>query len=242
MVVMVPSSSEGQLPVIDEANLQVNIEQARKLGALVAIAQEQLETMLQNLLPLLNQPAYPMAHYEELLLALSRSAGPREHAARTLDYFQNDLQPAMKHFFPGAIHQYEYTARYAQRADMELNTIESIIGRLNAEAGRGSDETYEITRHELRTENSAAAGILQAQQVGNLMSLFVADGVRRLEKSNTETANLIAVTRAFDRQKEAWGEAILTTALKEAYEEEPPLYNKGQGGIKYVGYYGTGQQ
>lgn len=239
---MGPHSSNAQLPVIDEANLEVNIEQVAHLIELVSLAEQQLDTMLQNLMPLLNHPAYPMDHYEGLLLALSRSAGPREHAARNLDYFQNDLQPAMKHFFPGAIHQYEYTARYAQRADMELNTIESIIGRLNAEAGLGSDETYEFTRHELRAENAAAGGILQAQQVGNLMSLFVADGVRRLEKSNTETANLIAVTSAFDRQKEAWGEAILTKTLKEAYEEEPPLYNKGQGGIKYVGNYGASQQ
>jgi hypothetical protein len=90
------------------------------------------------------------------------------------------------------------------------------MGRLHEEAGEEADLRYHGARDGLVARSEAAVGQMQALQTGNAMTLSVADGVHRLEKSAAETATLIATRNAHDVQKEAWGEAIMHDSLLQA--------------------------
>lgn len=238
------------MPVIDEAhigvsnlNLAENVLTAVRMLHQIRNSDAEVEMMIINLLTFLehNLAAYPLDELEGLLLALSQSSGPRPMSHRNLDFFKTDLLPTTKSYFRGyePLEAPVYPDLYGRNADTSLNTTESILAHTNAIAGLESDFRYDTTRQELTVTNAAAEGNLQVQQVGNMITLFAADGIRRTEKSLAGLVNVAAARNAHDLQKDVWGEVQTRQALELAYLEDPPSYNSGRGGVKFVGTYGN---
>lgn len=250
------SSNAYILPVVDVANLAINtaslgmettsmlkniimaaqlIMQVKLMTDQVANSDAEVAMMARNLLNMHDMARYNLPLYELMLLGMSVSAGPRPKAARNLDYFQPALQAALKILTPGYIPTYGHAHVSAELADIHLNTIEAAMGRMNVQAGRESDVRYDMEREELYWNNEGAAGNLQAQQTGNAIGLMASDGIRRLEKSNAEIANLIAVRNAKEQQEESWGRAATEHSLILATGKSkiPPSYNRGAGGVNY---------
>jgi hypothetical protein len=83
---------------------------------------------------------------------------------------------------------------------------------------------------------------MQALQTNNAMTISVADGVHRLEKSEAEVATLIATRNAHDIQKEAWGEAVWQTSLKSVGDTPPGYASGAPGGVRYFDMIGGGTE
>jgi hypothetical protein len=202
----------------------------------VGNSNREVTMMVQNLLQALGQPAYPLLDFEVELVRRSERAGPRPFSARNLDYWQDDGQPVLKAHYPGYLPFEEpiYPDWNAINLDTHLNTVESIHAQTNVIAGAESDVRYDELHNHLYDRNENVVGNLQALQTGNAIALMTTDGIRRTEKSLAGIANLMAVRNAHDLQKEAWGEAVLRHSLELATAGPMPLYNGGEGGIKYV--------
>jgi len=215
---------------------QQMVRQVQQMMLQVKYSKHAVDILLQNLLPALGLRTYPLGLYETLLLADNARAGRRPYSARTLDYYHDDLQPTSLTLYPGVRSTPEYPVHYGESADTLLNTTSSVMGRLHDEAGEEADVRYHGSRDGLVARSEAAVGQMQAMQTGNAMTLSVADGVHRLEKSNAEVATLIATRNAHDVQKEAWGEAIFRESLLQAGANgaNVPAYASGApGAVKY---------
>jgi conjugal transfer/entry exclusion protein len=224
----------GEIPVIDRTNLIENAATAIRMLEEIGLSGQQLETMLINLLFTEHLGSYPLPEYERILMAASAAAGPRPRQPRVLDYYNEDPKGMMQRWFPGSVYVKTYPEIYARRADLELNTMESIMMKMHEQAGRESDIRYEDARNELFMQTFQAQGNLQATQVNAGVGLLIADGVRRLEKSMAEVANATAIHGSMTRQREAFGEAFIEHSLKISGAEEGQIspYH-GQGGVRF---------
>ena len=116
--------------VYDPTNYAKNVITAAQMLLQVKNSNSEVAMLLQNLLPALGLRTYPLGLYESLLLADMARAGRRPYSARTLDYYQGDLQQASLALYPGFQSARDYPTHYAASADTLLNTTSSVMGRL----------------------------------------------------------------------------------------------------------------
>jgi len=242
-----PNKAQAQWEVFDHANFLKNtitslqmIQQVKQMILQVKNSNHEVEMMLLNLLQGGPQRLYQLDEYYALLQAEEGKFAARPGSARTLDYYHGDLQPMATAMYPGFRNSDHYWARASINSDTALNTISATLGRLHVNAGPEAEFRHHGTRDGIANQSAAAEGNLQALQANTAATLFAADAVHRVEKGTAEIANLQAVNNAYFLQKEAWGEATLSYNLFLAggTEESPmPLYNRGAGGVTYIGNY-----
>lgn len=220
----------GDLPVIDNTNLIQNVLTALRMLHQIGNSDQEVAMMLQNLLTGQGQAAYDLVTLEQLLWALSQSAGVRPNSGRTLDYFQQDLSSQMATLFPGTTPTNDYLDLNALNMDTTLNTLQSVIAQTGPAAGLDGDVRYHATRDALYGSSDAAQGNLQVLQAGNAINLSTADAVHRVEKALAGLTNVMAATQAQQLQKEAWGEAALSQGLHLAgADDDTPPYDTSSG-------------
>ncbi len=199
----------GDIPVIDESNLEQNTSTAGNTGGILNDTEEIRLDEDQNLWTATGQPQYDLFTLETLLAQWHSTIGPRGASDRGLDFYYQDLAHAMLGLYPGFGPANPYFDAVAYSHDTNLNTNQSLLTMLHELAGQDADGRYHNARDAFYYENEAAGGALQALQTGNAINLSTADAVHRLEKITAIAANVALANNTHHLQHEAWGVAAL---------------------------------